>query len=366
MRTTSPQPARVFQSLLTLLAFTVMTTLLPDAHAQEERIALTQEMLDATDNFLGSLSADQRAQATFEFGDEERLNWHFIPRPREGITYKEMSASQREASTKLLQTFLSAKGFDKAEQIRDLERVLKEIEGNGRFLRDPEIYYFTVFGEPSLNGNWGFRYEGHHLAFNWTFAGGLGIASSPQFFGTNPAEVSAESLGGSKTGLRVLGREEDIARGLLQSMNASQRSQALIEMDAPRDIFTGADKQVTALDDIGIAFSDLDSQQKQQLLSLIEEVAHAQPDHIANERMENIRADSIDEVKFAWLGMTERGEPHYFRVQGSGFLIEYDNTQNDANHVHLVWRDFDGDFGRDLIRMHYEAVAGSGVEGHRH
>ena len=141
---------------------------------------------------------------------------------------------------------------------------------------------------------------------------------------------------------------------------------AVLPGEAPRDILTGAEKEIGPLDDAGIRYGDLSSQQKRQLISLIEEIAFAQPDAIAEERMAAIRQDGLDDVRFAWMGSTEVGEAHYYRVQGRGFLIEYDNTQNNANHIHLAWRDFDGDFGRDLIRMHYQAVAAEYGPGHQH
>ncbi len=262
----------------------------------------------------------------------------------------------------MLQTFFSAKGFQKSENVRALESVLAEIEVNGRIDRDPDLYFITVFGSPSLDGNWALRYEGHHMAFNWTFVGGQGIASSPQFFGSNPAEVRT----GPKQGTRVLAVEEDLARTLVTSLDASQSSQAIIDTEVPRDIYTAAEKEVSALEDQGIAFSALNSQQKQTLISLIEELVLIQPTVIAEARMATIRHEGMDNIKFAWIGSIERGDPHYYRVQGPGFLIEYDNTQNNANHIHLVWRDFMGDFGRDLIRMHYDAVAVEFGPGHQH
>ena len=200
------------------------------------------------------------------------------------------------------------------------------------------------------------------MAYNWTFVRGLGIASSPQFFGSNPAEVRA----GDQIGTRVLSEEEDIARDLVKSLNTQQISRAILDEEAPRDIFTAAEQEIGPLEDYGITYADLDSQQKRMLVSLIEELAFTQPEPIAEERMNTIREEGLDGIKFAWIGGTERGDAHYYRVQGPGFLIEYDNTQNNANHIHLVWRDFTGDFGRDLIRMHYNAVAAEFGPGHNH
>jgi len=353
------QPTRRLARLLVLI---VTALSLQVSIAQQSHVELTQEMVDVTNSFLASLTEMQRNSGTYQFDDEERLNWHFIPRDRNGIPLKSLNGNQLQSARDLLQTFFSAKGFQKSENVRALESVLAEIEVNGRIDRDPDLYFITVFGSPSLDGNWALRYEGHHMAFNWTFVGGQGIASSPQFFGSNPAEVRT----GPKQGTRVLAVEEDLARTLVTSLDASQSSQAIIDTEVPRDIYTAAEKEVSALEDQGIAFSALNSQQKQTLISLIEELVLIQPTVIAEARMATIRHEGMDNIKFAWIGSIERGDPHYYRVQGPGFLIEYDNTQNNANHIHLVWRDFMGDFGRDLIRMHYDAVAVEFGPGHQH
>ncbi|MDP1932365.1 MAG: DUF3500 domain-containing protein [Gammaproteobacteria bacterium] len=337
----------------------VLVTRLPSA--QEAPMELTAEMIAATGSFLDSLNAEQRARAVFDFDAEERLNWHFIPRSRQGVSLKELDAVQLPQATSLLRTFLSPMGYEKTEQVRSLEVVLLEIEVNGRFVRDPYLYYLTVFGAPSLEGEWALRFEGHHLAFNWTFAGGMGLTSTPQFVGSNPAEVRSGAL----TGLRVLAAEEDLARALLKSLSAEQSAVAILPGEAPGDIITGSNREVTALEDVGIAYPQLTAQQQTQLMRIIEQIAAVQPAEIVAERMAGIRAEGVENLKFAWMGGGELGDPHYYRIQGPGFLIEYDNTQNDANHIHLVWRDFEGDFGRDLLRLHYDAVAQAG-QGHSH
>ena len=348
--------------LFNTLCFTLTLLFSVAGQGQEGRLALTEQMVNSTNKFLQSLSSEQRQRVEYSFTDEERLNWHFIPRTRQGLPLKDMNDNQTDLVSALMKTFVSARGFDKVQAIRSLESVLAEIEQGGRFVRDPDGYYITVFGEPALDGSWAFRYEGHHLSLNWTFVEGVGIASSPQFFGTNPAEVRD----GPRKGLRVLAVEEDLARRLVKSLNASQRSQAILEGNAPRDIFTSADKEVSALEDVGVSYQSLNSSQRAVLMELIEEVASTQPDVIASERLAEIRANAMNEIKFVWIGGTDRGDAHYYRVQGAGFLIEYDNTQNNANHVHLVWRDFNGDFGRDLIRLHYDAVALEHGAGHNH
>jgi hypothetical protein len=326
--------------------------------AQNAQIALTERMIAVTNEFLESLTRLQNSKGVYDFDHEERLNWHFIPKERNGVVLRSMSDEQRAVAERLLRTFFSASGYAKAEAIRNLETVLAEIEVNGRFERDPELYYITVFGEPSMETNWGLRYEGHHLAFNWTFVRGLGVASTPQFFGSNPADVRS----GARFGTRVLAAEEELGRDLLRSMSASQRDQAVIEQDVPRDIITGSQKQVSPFSDSGIPYSQLDSRQQQILVNLIDEVASVQAQPVYQQRMALIQEQGMDAVRFTWIGSSDRGEPHYYRVQGPGFLIEYDNTQNGANHAHLVWRDFAGDFGRDLLRAHYDAVAARAPE----
>ena len=349
---------RLLQSLLALAGILFAEALL----AQQAQIELSEAIVAASHLFVSGLDAQQRERASFDFNDEERLNWHFIPRAREGVTLKELTPEQLRTARELLQTLFSAKGFQKTENVRDLENVLAVLEPNGPFVRDPDLYYLTVFGTPSMVDAWAIRYEGHHLAFNWTFVQGAGIASTPQFFGSNPAEVRD----GEKQGTRVLATEEDLGRQLLKSLNEMQRSEAVLSGDAPRDIFTAAQKQVTSLEDVGISYGQLDSQQQEMLLAIILEVASAQTEVVASERLRTIMADGIYAVKFAWIGGFEPGDAHYYRIQGGSFLIEYDNTQNDANHVHLVWRDFNGDFGRDLIRLHYDAVAAEHGLGHQH
>ena len=344
-----------------LLLLIVLVAVLP-ASAQQARIDLTQEMVEATNAFVSSLSVQQRNNGVYTFEDEERFNWHFIPRDRKGVPFRSMSDSQRAAAQNVLQTFFSAKGYQRAEAVRSLESVLAEIEVNGRFDRDPELYFLTIFGTPGLDSNWALRYEGHHLAYNWTFVSGMGIASSPQFFGSNPAEVRS----GEKIGTRVLSVEEDLGRDLVSALSADQKKMAILDLEVPGDIFTAAEREITRLENSGISYSELNSRQKRMLIALIDELASMQSEVIAEARMASVRSEGLEDIKFVWIGGIERGDPHYYRVQGSGFLIEYDNTQNNANHIHLVWRDFTGDFGRDLIRMHYQAAANGFGATHNH
>ena len=325
------------------LAAALMIAVTLSAHAQSPGAA----MAAAGRAFLASLDEGQRAKAQLAFDAEERFNWHFTPVPRAGLPLKAMTPPQRQAAFALLHAGLSEKGYTKAEAIRALEPILAEIEQNP-VRRDPELYFVTIFGDPTTDGTWGWRYEGHHISQNWTIVKGQSIASSPQFFGSNPAEVKS----GPKKGLRVLGAEEDLARALLQSLTESERAKAVVSTDAPDDILTSNARRAGIQADLGIAHADLSSEQRGLLLALIDEYASAQPKALAEARLTRIRTAGLGSVKFAWMGGLSRGRRHYYRVQGPTFLIEYDNTQNDANHIHAVWRDFNGDWGEDLLAEH--------------
>ena len=303
-------------------------------------------MSSAALRFLDSLNDEQEAAVRFPFDGEDRFDWHFIPRERKGVSLKMMTGSQRAAALDLVRTGLSEEGFTKAEIIRQLEQILYEQEG--RDIRDPDLYFFMIFGEPGDGAAWGWRYEGHHISQNWTIVDGA-VAATPQFFGSNPAEVR----GGPRQGLRVLGSEEDQARALLGSLDDAQRKAALIADEAPSDILTRAQPRVTLLEDFGVAHKDLDADQQAALWSIVEEYAAAQPGPVAHARLAEVRDAGLDGIRFVWMGGEARGEPHYYRIQGPTFLIEYDNTQGNANHVHSVWRDYAGDFGRDLLAEHY-------------
>ena len=350
-----------------LAGLTVAVVLTTPTGAREPTTA--KAMRDAATAFLSTRDAGQKTAAIFPFTSDERENWFFTPVPRKGLAYFSMTDAQRAAAVKLLKTGLSARGYEKVEGIRSLESVLYEIEGpagqkafvggDGHPHRYPERYLLTIFGTPSATEPWGWRFEGHHLSFNWTVVSGTAIASSPQFLGSNPAEVRT----GPKTGLRVLAAEEDLARTLLQSLDETQRKAAIVDPKAPNDVLTGNKKVIDRLPDVGIAYSALTAGQQRALWKLIEEYAFAQTAAIGQARIAAVKKDGTDGIRFAWMGVVEKGGPHYYRVQGANFAIEYDNTQNNNNHVHAVWRDYDGDFGRDILSAHYKASHGSSAPG---
>jgi hypothetical protein len=308
-----------------------------------------EAMVGAADTFLGLLDAESRARAVFPFGDEERFNWVFVPASRQGLPLKDMSPEQRRAAHALLQTILSSQGYLKATGVMQLEGILGTIE-NRPERRDPEDYYVSIFGTPSSDAAWGWRFEGHHLSLNFTSVTNEVVVSTPSFMGTNPHRVPS----GANTGWRVLGAEEDIARDLLRLLDNAQRGRALIAAEAPNDIITSNDRRVMLEEFEGLPAAEMTDAQRGVLTRLIEEYVHNLDHDAAHAQMQEILGAGFDNVYFAWAGSSTPGEGHYYRVHGPTFLIEYDNTQNNANHVHSVWRDLTDDFGEDLLRRHYD------------
>lgn len=317
------------------------------------------EMATAAERFLQALDAQQREKAVFELSADERQNWHFVPdraiRPggtRRGLTLKQMSAHQRALAHSLVAAGLSHKGYLTAMTITSLEQVLHDLE-NQSPMRDPELYYLTIFGEPGPENSWGWRFEGHHLSVNVTIVEGRLFSVTPTFFGSNPAVVKQ----GPRRGLWTLADEEQLGRRLVRSLSAEQRQAAILTDEAPRDIITGDQRAVDRgvfTPPKGIAADDLTAEQRQVLRQLVRAYAEKFRPEIVDQVAERSGLFDMSEMHFAWAGGLEPGEGHYYRVQAPKFLIEYDNTQNNANHVHAVWRDFDGDFGVDLLRQHYQ------------
>jgi hypothetical protein len=279
--------------------------------------------------------------------------------PRNGLTLGAMSEPQRKAAHDLLRAGLSQKGYMTTTSIMELESILNEIENPpgakppARPLeRNPVKYFVSVFGTPSNKGSWGWRVEGHHVSLNFTIVNGHMVSSAPHFFGSNPAEVRT----GPKKGLRILGYEEDPARDLVMALDAAQRAKAVINTTAPNDIVTRNEVTIKPLEPTGIAAAELQPKQREMLSSVIDAYTSAMAPDLAADRMAVLKKAGMDKITFAWAGEFERGKKHYYRVQGPTFLIEFDNTQNDGNHVHSVWRDFNGDFGRDLLREHVAAA----------
>lgn len=329
-----------------------------------KRTEQSSVMASAAQAFLTSLWADQKEQATFPFEADERMNWHFIPLPpagtpapilpkaRKGISFGQLAPHQRELATALLAAGLSETGFIKAEQIMSLDQVLLILEqGAGPNRRDPDNYYITIFGTPATKGTWGYRVEGHHISQNYTIVDGK-VQDAPSFFGSNPAEVRV----GPRKGLRVLAAEDDNGYEMIESLDASQKATAIVDKVAYKDIIT-SDARKAALNGApnGLPASKMTSAQYEKLLSLIEVYAENVPAEMAEQRMQLARRQPKDATFFAWAGATEHGGLHYYRIQTPAFLIEFDETQDNGNHIHAVWRDYGNDFGGDMLKMHYDA-----------
>jgi hypothetical protein len=307
------------------------------------------DMTRSANNLLAALNAEQKAKAVFAMKDDERLNWHFIPRERKGLPIKEMTPAQRNLAHALLSSGLSQRGYAKAATIMSLEDILREMEQGRGPKRDPELYFVSIFGEPDPKGTWGWRFEGHHLSLNFTVIDGKVISGGPSFLGSNPGEVRE----GPRKGLRVLAAEEDLGRELVKSLDADQRKAAIIDAAAPKEIVTGNDRKAKELTPPGLASSKLTASQLALLQRLISEHAyHCRPEMAAGD----LKKIDFKRLHLAWAGSLEPGQGHYYRVQGPTFLFEYDNTQNNANHIHTVWRDLEKDFGEDLLRQHYQQV----------
>lgn len=311
------------------------------------------KMTLAAQSFLESLNDEQRSRATMPFDNSERLAWHFIPKPeRKGLQVKDMNEAQRKRAHALLSAALSEAGYAKAKTIMELESILRVLEADrqGGQIRDPERYYFTLFGQPSDEQKWGLSVEGHHLSLNFVVDQNRLVAHTPAFFGANPATVKSDIKVGPKKGTRVLAAEESLGFELINSLDKRQRAKAIIADEAPADLRAAGEPQAPQTAPEGIRTDDLTAEQAHLLRKLIQAYADNMPQEVAMRRLAEIEKADFDNIHFAWAGALEPGIGHYYRVQGPTFLIEFVNTQpdsegNPANHIHSVWRDMKGDFG---------------------
>lgn len=321
--------------------------LMVSAYGGEERPAAA--MSEAAGRFLAALDSDQKAKATFALGVEERRNWHFIPRDRAGLAWKEMTPAQQHLAVGLLGSALSQDGLLQATTIMSLEAVLRELEqGNGP-VRDPQLYYVSIFGSPSENGTWGWRIEGHHLSLNFTLVDGNTITVTPSFFGANPGEVRS----GPRSGLRALAEEEDLARELVRSFSPAQRERAVVSETAPREVILQPGNRFSRLEPEGLPAIAMTPDQAELLDFLLDQFVRRYRRELADLELHRIHQAGPEKIFFAWAGSIEPRRPHYYRIQGPTFALEYDNTQNNANHIHTVWHDAENDFGEDALRDHY-------------
>jgi hypothetical protein len=377
---------------------------MPAENGSSGQAALIARMAEAADGYLAALRADQLAAAALPFDDTQRRRWFYTPTVQPGLPLADMDAAQQRAAHRLAASGLSFPGYVTASTIMGIDNVLDAMEGwRGDYLgrpapsrfRDPQMYFLAVYGRPG-DAAWGWHFGGHHVSLNYTIVDGALVAPSPLFFGAHPADAP---LGASQT-LRPLGAEEDLGRALLIALDEADRASATLAPVAPFDIVQGnrpaiedgalpfhlfqlwglevperqAERQLAGenayrerygLTDAhlealrygaakGVAAGDLRGRPRDLFAALVRQYVARLPDALASEAEERfLVGDGFAALRFAWAGGAERGQPHYYRIQGPRLLIEYDNAQNDVDHIHTVWRDPASDFGMDILAAHY-------------
>ena len=319
--------------------------------AQSPHAPAVSQMTEACSDFLKSLNSDQKAKATYSYLDGERIFWYYPPLNRHGLPLREMDAQQRKLAHAVMASGLTEKSYQQAKQIIDHEDILGPLEVDKNkvtFLRDTERYYFTIFGEPGGADPWGWRVEGHHVCLNYSIWNDKVISVTPFFFGANPAEVRK----GPKSGLRILGTREDLAFELMESLDAGQQSKAIIYDEAPLDILTYNSSKVSLPREEGLPASRMSGTQRELLMALISEYVNQVRSDVAQERLDAFKANGIDGIHLAWAGPVDKSKAHYYRLHGGDFVVEFDNRQDGANHIHSVYRDVENDFASDVLRQH--------------
>ena len=316
-----------------------------------EHMSAADRMAEACSRWLGSLSPEQKGKATFQYEDGERVFWYYPPLNRHGLALRDMDEGQRKLAYAIMASGLNNDAYTKATQIIDHEVILGgvEIEQNDiTFVRDPELYYFTVFGEPGSEKPWAWRAEGHHISLHFSIWDGKVISTTPFFFGANPSEVRK----GPQKGMRILGEREDLAFELMNSLDSAQRSKAVIYDSAPLDILTYNSSKVSLPREEGLPGSRMSGTQKEMLMGLVTEYVSQVSSDVAQEKLASLREEGLDKLHLAWGGPIQMGTPHYYRLHGGNFVVEFDNRQDGSNHIHSVWRDVENDFAIDVMREH--------------
>lgn len=319
--------------------------------------AVAQNLSSKAQTFLDLLTDELRAKAQYTLEGEERYNMNYVPISRKGPTFHDFNETQKAAALDLLQSSLGTEGFRKTQAIRALEKVLRIIENNdddkmpdGRPRRDPLNYHFCIFGDPSSKDPWGWRFEGHHVSLNFTSSEGKISASTPTFFGTNPGIVKSTD----QKGKEVLKEEASLGFQLIQSMGEEQLKITRFSEDAPSDVISLTKRNVEAIEPLGISYTALSEDQREVLLQLLNVYLTTFEADFEAQFWKKIKKAGVENLSFAWAGSLQPGAGHYYRIQGPALLIEYDNTQNNANHAHIVVRDLTNDYGEDVLKEHYK------------
>ena len=321
------------------------------AAQQTETPQAVSQMVDAAKAFVSSLSTEQKAKAIFEYMDGERVFWYYPPMNRHGLALRDMEPAQRELAMAILASGLTNESFGQAKLIIEHEDVLGPLEkeqGIVSFLRDASLYYFTIFGEPGGTDPWGWRVEGHHISIHFSIMGDKVISTTPFFFGVNPAEVRK----GPKNGLRILGVREDLAFDLMASLDEKQVEESIICDAAPADIVTFNASKASLMTYEGLPASKMNGAQKELLMALVAEYVNQVRTDVAEQKLADLKQNGLDHLYLAWAGPVSKDSPHYYRIHGGDFVVEFDNRQDGANHIHSVWRDVENDFAADVLRDH--------------
>jgi len=278
----------------------------------------------------------------------DQQKWTYLPGPRPGLSLAEMTIAQRVLALELLDAGCSAGGAQTARGIIELERVRRQLTGQSVAPGD-DPYWVRILGDVSRDEPWAWRVNGHHLAVHVTVVVDQ-LAVTPNFLGAEPAVVPR----GQHVGLRTLAAEEDLARALLAGLDTAQRLTAVTSEVAPHDILTRFDPVADprALP-TGLPHAQMTDEQRALLQHLVRCYFDRAPLEHANACWQRAVEAGLERMRFGWAGSDRRGLGHYYCVSGPTFLIEYDNTQDDANHIHSVWRDLRGDWGGDLLATHY-------------
>lgn len=312
------------------------------------------DMTAAAQNFIASLDEDQKPLTVFKLDDPLQKFWKFTPGERKGLTLQQLRPEQDHLLMALLNSALSTEGFSKTLTIMSQEKILLDLEKGKGPERNTEKYNILIFGEPSATGSWAWRYEGHHYSCSVTIAGGKMVSMTPSFMGTNPGEVKD----GPRKGLRMLKDEEDLAVELVKSLTEEQKKEGVLPGPVPADVISGEKPKADPLSPAGIASAKLDEKQRGLLWRIIGEYIGRYRPELAAPVAGKLKAAGDANLTFAWIGGTEPGQGKYYRIQSPEFLFEYDNTQNNGNHPHATWRDFNGDFGQDILAAHLKAEHG--------
>lgn len=313
-----------------------------------------QNAAPAAAKFIATLDSSQRLRALYPFDIDERYKFHFFPKDdRKGIMINDLTPSQKAAAFDLVKTCMSGDGVKKIMAIMQLENVLKAMEHRmpEDHFRDTGKYYFTVFGLPGDSTVWGWRLEGHHISFNFSSGKGQVVSGTPGFMGANPAIVRE----GPQKGTQVLKDEANMGFDLLRSLNEAQLKTARVDTAAPNEIITFVSRKAMQLHPEGLLYKQMTQVQQEKLLQLVRLYVNRYTRLFAGKMLKEIEKEGLNNLSFAWAGSIDEfsGKPHYYRIQGPTIIIEYDNSQNNANHVHSVVRDLLNDFGGDMLLQHY-------------